>query len=146
MDAKFFLSAEKRRELPSNVFGYPKKRLFPILSEKDVMSAAKLIGRAKLTDKEREQVKRRIINIAMREGYKLPEAWASDSGATVQAELSANQYVSWTSTSGNTHFGVVKSINNNNAIVELCENANGELSPVGFEFECSLDDLDSYTK
>lgn len=146
METKFFLSEEKRRELPANVFGYPKKRLFPILSEKDVMSAAKLLDRAKLTDKERDNVKRRIIDIAIREGYKLPEAWNPDNDPIVQAELSANQFVSWSGVDGTTQFGVLKSINNNKALVELCENVNGELSPVGFEFECGLFELDSYTK
>lgn len=143
-DAKFFLTEEKRKELPNNVFGYPEKRLFPILSESDVVSAAKLLGRAKLTDKERDKVKNRIIKIAMREGYKLPEAWNPDNDPLVQSELSATQKVSWISSSGTTQFGIVKSLNNNKAVVELCDNSNGSLISTGFEFECEVDDLDSY--
>ena len=69
--------AHDRKEIPEDDFGDPKGKKFPIVVQKDVDDAAKLIGHAK----DPEAVKKRIIDIAKRKGFKLPDSW--------QAELDA---------------------------------------------------------
>lgn len=74
-----YLTKEERNKIPDGDFGYVKglRRLFPITDASSVLDAARLIGRAKgLTDDEQEAVKKKIIKIAKRKGYKIPEAWA----------------------------------------------------------------------
>jgi hypothetical protein len=65
------LSKDQRDKLPESAFGDPTRRLFPILDQNDVDSAASLIGKAK----NPEAVKARIIAIAKRKGLKIPDAW-----------------------------------------------------------------------
>ncbi|MGN6810144.1 MAG: hypothetical protein ACTHMP_04660, partial [Thermomicrobiales bacterium] len=60
--------------LPLDSFGDPDNRLFPIVDQDDVDSAAHLIGKAK----NPAAVKRRIVAIAKRKGLKIPDAWAGD--------------------------------------------------------------------
>ena len=138
--AKFYLSKEKRDELPLKVFGHPKKRLFPILSENDVMSAARLLGRAKLTESEREAVKKRIINIALREGYKLPDTWESE--RMEASKFSSDYTVSWTNQDNGTSFGVLRSTKSDIATVELCNLVDGKLILTGLTFNCNINKLD----
>jgi hypothetical protein len=65
------LTKKQRDELPLSDFADPERRLFPILDQDDVDSAAKLLGKAKNPAK----VKARIIAIAKRKGLKVPDAW-----------------------------------------------------------------------
>src|SRR5438270_250211 len=65
------LSKAQRDKLPESSFGDPARRLFPILEQDDVDSAAHLIGKAK----NPEAVKKRIIAIARRLKLSIPDAW-----------------------------------------------------------------------
>lgn len=138
--AKFYLSKEKRDELPLKVFGHPTKRLFPILSENDVMSAARLLGRAKLTESERESVKKRIINIALREGYALPDTWQAE--RMEASQFSYDLAVSWVNQDKGKSFGILKSTNLDNATIELCNLVDNKLIPTGLFFNYNLNKLD----
>lgn len=138
--ANFYLSKDKREELPLKVFGYPKKRLFPILSENDVMAAAKLLGRAKVSEDERRTIKRRIINIALRENYKIPDAWAED--GTTASDFSNNTVVSWENQRGGISFGVIKELDGDSAVIELCNKVDGEIVGTGLTFNCDTYLLD----
>lgn len=71
------LTQKQRDALAASSFGDPKNRLFPILDQNDVDSAAHLIGKAD----DPEAVKRRIMAIARRLGLKLPAAWKETSKA-----------------------------------------------------------------
>lgn len=145
-EINFYLSQQKRSELPKDVFGFPEKRLFPILSEADVLSASRLLGRAKLTEKERKRVKSRIIRIALSKGYKIPEAWNPDNDPNIQTELSTGSKVTWITSTNTIGFGIVKKIDSNLAVIELCDNADGIFISNGLTFACDIDDIDEYTK
>lgn len=71
------LDTKQRKALPLSDFGDPDRRLFPIVDQDDVDSAAHLIGKAK----DPEAVKRRIIAIAKRKGLSIPDAWQGDGKA-----------------------------------------------------------------
>jgi len=60
-----------RDKLHESDFGDPERRLFPIMDQDDVDSAARLIGKAQ----NPEAVKKRIKQIAKRKKLKVPEAW-----------------------------------------------------------------------
>ena len=141
----FYLSKQQRDDLPKNVFGHPEKRLFPILSKDDVLSASQLLGRAKLTEAERVSVKNRIIKIATKEGFEIPEVWNSPDEGTIEPELSENSKVTWVNELDVTGFGVVKEINGNTVTVELCENSEEGLNPTGFLFKCDKFELDLFS-
>jgi hypothetical protein len=70
---KRYYSAKERREMPESDFAGP-HRSFPIKTQEDVDNAARLIGHAK----DPEAVKRRIIEIARRKGFKIPESWQKE--------------------------------------------------------------------
>jgi hypothetical protein len=65
------LTAKQRRELPLSDFGDPGRRLYPVVDQEDVDSAARLIGKAK----DPEAVKKKIIAICKRKGLTIPDAW-----------------------------------------------------------------------
>lgn len=67
------LSKAQRDALPLSSFGWPEKRLYPIVDASDVSAAAHLIGKAPAS--VRERIKARIIAIAMRHGWPIPQAW-----------------------------------------------------------------------
>jgi len=67
-------TAKDREKIPLKDFGDPDNRKFPIVTQQDVDDAAKLIGKAK----DPEAVKARIIKIAKRKGFKIPDAWAKE--------------------------------------------------------------------
>jgi hypothetical protein len=75
------LTKKQRDALPESDFGDPARRLFPIVDQDDVDSAAHLIGKAK----NPEAVKKRIIAIARRKGLKIPEAWKADKAAAMSS-------------------------------------------------------------
>jgi hypothetical protein len=60
-----------RSPLADEAFGDPQRRLYPVLDQDDVDSAAHLIGKAK----NPAAVKRRIIAIARAKGLRMPAAW-----------------------------------------------------------------------
>lgn len=72
------LTKKQRDALPESAFGDPKNRLFPILDQDDVDSAARLIGKAG----NKAAVKARIIAIARRKGLKIPDAWQEKAAAS----------------------------------------------------------------
>jgi hypothetical protein len=55
---------------------------FPITTQAQVMSASRLLGRAKTDDATKARIKSRIKSIANRKGFDLPKAWAGDSKST----------------------------------------------------------------
>jgi hypothetical protein len=65
------LNAAQRARLPLSDFGDPARRLFPIVDASDVSDAAHLIGKAH----NPAAVKARIIAIAKRKGFGIPDAW-----------------------------------------------------------------------
>lgn len=79
------LSKAERDKLPESDFGDPERRLFPIVDQDDVESAAHLIGKAK----DKDAVKRRIVAIAKRKKLTLPEAWDSKATAEMSASFAA---------------------------------------------------------
>jgi hypothetical protein len=82
------LSKAERDKLPASEFADETRRLFPILDQADVDSAAHLIGKAK----DPEAVKARISAIAKRKGLKIPDAWQSSKmAAEFAVETSARR-------------------------------------------------------
>lgn len=73
---------KKRDDLKDEDFGDPKARKFPIMIAADVTDAASLIGKAD----DPEAVKQRIIAIAKRKGFDIPDAW-KEKGATKGIEF-----------------------------------------------------------
>lgn len=71
------LTKKQRDALPLSDFGDPDRRLFPIVDASDVSDAAHLIGKAK----NPEKVKARIVAIARRKGFPIPDAWKDDGKA-----------------------------------------------------------------
>lgn len=67
------LTQAQRDKLPLSAFGYPEKRLYPILDASDVRAAASLIGKAPAD--VRDRIKARVIAIAKRKGFPIPKAW-----------------------------------------------------------------------
>lgn len=65
------LTTKQRLALPLSDFGDPKRRLFPIVDAADVDAAAHLIGKAA----DPAAVKARVISIAKRKGFSIPDAW-----------------------------------------------------------------------
>ena len=65
------LNTAQRKALPLADFGDPANRLYPIVDQDDVDSAAHLIGKAR----NPEAVKARIIAIAKRKNLSIPDAW-----------------------------------------------------------------------
>ena len=68
------LTKEQIDKLPLADFGEPDTRNFHIVDQNDVNSAADLIGKARNPG----MTKRRIIRIAKRKGFSIPEAWKSE--------------------------------------------------------------------
>jgi hypothetical protein len=81
---KRYYSAKERREMPESDFAGP-HRSFPIRTQEDVDNAARLIGHAK----DPEAVKRRIIEIARRKGFKIPEKWQKEEDANKTLDTSS---------------------------------------------------------
>jgi hypothetical protein len=71
------LTAQQRRDLPLSSFGWPAKRLYPIVDASDVRGAAALLGKA--PENMRPYIKARVIAIARRKGFPLPDAWKQGS-------------------------------------------------------------------
>ncbi len=67
------LTQSQRLKLPLSDFGWPDKRLYPIVDASDVSDAASLIGKAPAP--MRGRIKARIIAIAKRKGFAIPDAW-----------------------------------------------------------------------
>ncbi len=65
------LTKTERSALPVADFGDPTRRLFPIVDQADIDSAARLIGQTK----DPESVRTRIAEIATRKGLTVPDAW-----------------------------------------------------------------------
>jgi len=68
-----YISKKERESIPEEDFGWPEEKKYPIRSQSELDSAAKLIGRAP-KDKQ-GSIKARIKKIAERKGYKLPDSW-----------------------------------------------------------------------
>jgi hypothetical protein len=67
-------TAEKRRKLDAASFGDPERRLFPVVDQEDLDSAARLLGKARNPAK----VRANLIRIAKRKGLDIPDAWKDD--------------------------------------------------------------------
>lgn len=78
-----------RDKIPTDDFGDPDNRKFPITNQRSVASAAHLIGKAG----DPEAVKKRICAIAKRKGLTVPDGWeqmyavTAGASATMQAPL-----------------------------------------------------------
>jgi hypothetical protein len=70
------MSPATRAKAKASDYGDPENNKFPIMSQASVLSAARLLGRAKgYDDAKRAAVKARVVRIAKRKGYSLPKAW-----------------------------------------------------------------------
>lgn len=67
------LSTTQRQHLPLADFGWPAKRLYPIVDQSDVAAASHLIGKAPAS--VQSYIKARIIAICKRKGFTIPAAW-----------------------------------------------------------------------
>lgn len=79
------LTKAQRDKLPLDDFGWPERRLYPIVDQDDVDSAASLLGKA--PESERETIKKRIAAIARRKKLALPDAWQTDARMSVEFGL-----------------------------------------------------------
>ena len=70
-----FLTVEQRASLSPEDFGDPERKLFPVLTQQDIDLAPKRIS----FFPDYEELKERLISIALRKGFSLPEAWVADS-------------------------------------------------------------------
>lgn len=77
------LSKAERDKLPASDFALPSKRLYPILDQDDVDSAAKLIGK-------HPEAKAGVIRLAKRKGLKLPKAWQDEQAKHSRFTLGAS--------------------------------------------------------
>ncbi len=66
-----FLTIEQRAALSPEDFGDPERRLFPILTQEDVNLAPRRIS----FFPNAEEMKDRLISIALRKGFSLPDLW-----------------------------------------------------------------------
>jgi hypothetical protein len=71
------LTKAQRDRLPLSSFGDEAHRLYPIVDASDVRGAAALIGKAPAS--QRAHIKARIIAIAKRKGFPIPDAWQTGS-------------------------------------------------------------------
>ena len=87
-----YIPKAERDALPDSDFGFvdADRRLFPIVIEEDVMAAARLLGRANITDEEREKTKETIIKIAKKKNFKLPKSWLAEMSEDLFSEISNN--------------------------------------------------------
>lgn len=131
---KGFLSQEERDKLPSNAFGLPKRRLFPIVSQEDVWAAERLLSRIKiLTPAEISTAKANITRIAKRNKFDIPEAWQgkshnkfSNNGVSINSkvELYPDEDLA---------YGIVDDIVGSTALVSLYS---ADDTYLGFRVEC----------
>jgi hypothetical protein len=77
---------KKRSDLAESDFAGP-NRTYPIMSAKDVQDAARLIGHAA----DPAAVKKKIIAIAKRKGFPIPDAWKTEKAFTVFKDASGKQ-------------------------------------------------------
>lgn len=87
-----YIKKAERDALPDSDFGYVKgdRRLFPIVLEEDVLAASRLLGRANITEAERDAAKAKIIKIAKEKGFKLPDTWQVDMSEDLTEQLVDN--------------------------------------------------------
>lgn len=69
-----YLTVEERAALSPEDFGDPERRLFPVLTQEDINLAPRRISFFPNV----EELKSRLISIAVRKGFSLPEVWATD--------------------------------------------------------------------
>lgn len=70
------LTNAQRLKLPLADFGDPERRRYPIVDASDVSDAASLLGKA--APSERDAIRKRIVAIARRKGFDIPDAWKDD--------------------------------------------------------------------
>jgi hypothetical protein len=74
--ARAYISAKQRKKIPSEDFGDPKGRRFPIRNARDAEAAFKLIGR--IPSSEQPAIKARIKAICKRKNISIPDSWKDD--------------------------------------------------------------------
>lgn len=96
-----FLTIQQRAALSPEDFGDPDRRLFPILTQEDVNLAPRRISFFPNAD----ELKERLISIALRKGFSLPEIWVAKNEAEEELEATASAFsVSEISESGIAEF------------------------------------------
>ena len=78
------LSQEDRDKIPTEDFGDPESRTFPVRNQDDVDNAARLLGHA--PEAKQAEIKRRISEIAKRKNLKLPQTWQEEEDAAAKGE------------------------------------------------------------
>jgi hypothetical protein len=86
-----YLTDEQRAALSPEEFGDPSRRLFPILTQEDVDKAPRRV----LALSNADEVKARIIAIAQKKGFSIPEDWKTENTqvATASAGFSDENLV-----------------------------------------------------
>ncbi|HLG72144.1 MAG TPA: hypothetical protein VFE42_20690 [Chloroflexota bacterium] len=79
-------TAKDREKIPDEDFAGPNKT-YPIVTQADVDDAARLIGHAD----DPEAVKRKIIAIAKRKGFDIPDAWKEDGDKAKESKMAASK-------------------------------------------------------
>src|SRR5574343_1390017 len=86
-----FLTIEQRAALSPEDFGDPERRLFPILTQEDVNLAPRRISFFPNAD----ELKDRLISIALRKGFSVPDIWverkAEESQEATASAFSASE-------------------------------------------------------
>jgi hypothetical protein len=77
------LTKADRDKLPESDFGWPERRLFPVVDEEDVRAVARLAGKAH----EPEKVKKKVLEICQRKGLKPPEGWGEEATMSTQPAI-----------------------------------------------------------
>jgi hypothetical protein len=81
------MSSVTRDKAKASDYGDPEGKKFPIMTAASVLSAARLLGRAKGYDEAKKAaVKARIIRIAKRKGFALPKSWSDKKEAFVMSD------------------------------------------------------------
>lgn len=70
---KGYISKKQRDKIAKEDFAWPEAEKFPITTQEQVDSAAKLIGRAPKS--KQASIKKRIIEIARRKKLTIPDSW-----------------------------------------------------------------------
>lgn len=76
LDALEYLTKAQRDKIDDSDFAWPEQRKFPIDSQAHLDAAAKLIGRAPVS--QQAKIKARAIKIAKRKGFTLPDTWKDE--------------------------------------------------------------------
>jgi hypothetical protein len=80
------LTTIQRKQLPDEIFGFPEQRKFPMPDKEHVVKAWQFLGRSKLSDAQKSQVKDRILSRAKELGVDT-SGWNTEKTASSSDDL-----------------------------------------------------------